>query len=126
MIPGKSVYAYSGIVAIAQSGNTEVCSVDVSGLEHVMVEITVAVNTLDAFLLTAKGHQKGPGLTLASATSDFTTPNAPVIKASGDLTGQTAGSGWVIVDVRGVRTLVISASSSSSGGSTVEAWVTGA
>lgn len=127
MIPGKNVFASAGPVLISATGNTEILRADVAGLEHVLVQISAVGQALDTFLISAAGHPQAAESVLASAAGDFTTPVAPVIKASGDLTALAAGaSGYALVDVRGWRQLIVSASSANIAGSTVTAYITGA
>lgn len=127
MIPGKNVFASAGPVLVPQAGTTELLRVDVAGLEHVLVQVAVVGQDLDVFTISAMGHPSAAAATLASAAGDYTTPNAPVIKASADLTTlAAAASGYALVDVRGWRVLIVSASSGNIAGSTVTAYVTGA
>ena len=68
----------------------------------VAITETGAANALDAFTVAYMYHPSGGWITVASAGADYTTPNDPVIKASGDLTALlTNTSGWAILDIRG-------------------------
>lgn len=132
MIPGKVVYASLGPVTIPNSLTT-VGVFDTLGVEQVLLEITVATNALVAFQVNAVGHDgnpvgtlAGPGAILASAGADYTTPKAPIIKASADLTTLAVGNGWALIDTRGIRKLQIRATSGNAGGSPVTLWATGA
>lgn len=98
-------------VSVAVSGNTTLIQLPVNGLERICVQFTVATNNLDAFLIQARASQDATAATLYSAAADFTSPTGLLVGASGDLTTvAAAGSGWFIMDVRGLWDVTILAS----------------
>ncbi len=117
-----SVFAKNEAVAVVQTGNTALIEVDTSCIENLAVEAVVTGQNLDAFVVQGKVHPESTYVTLASATADYTTPNSPIIRASGDLTGITAGAtGWFLMDVRPFYSVKVLASSGNVAGSTVTA-----
>ncbi len=117
-----SVFAKNEAVTVAQTGNTALIEVDTSCIENLAVEAVVTDQNLDAFVVQGKVHPESTYVTLASATADYTTPKSPIIRASGDLTGITAGAtGWFLMDVRPFYSVKVLASSGNVAGSTVTA-----
>ncbi|MCZ2115208.1 MAG: hypothetical protein LC131_15470 [Anaerolineae bacterium] len=117
-----SVFAKNEAVTVGQTGNTALIEVDTSCIENLAVEAVVTGQNLDAFVVQGKVHPESTYVTLASATADYTTPNSPIIRASGDLTGITAGAtGWFLMDVRPFYSVKVLASSGNVAGSTVTA-----
>lgn len=104
-------YAASGAVTVPAASNTTILQLPVSGLERIVVQFAVATQALDAFLIKAKAHPDASDITLYSAAADFTTPAGLLLGASGDLTTvAAAGTGWFIMDVRGLHEVTIQAS----------------
>jgi hypothetical protein len=90
-------------VTVPATGNTTLLSLRVDGLERIFVQFTVATQALDAFIIQARCSADATATTIASAAGDYTSPTGLMIKASGDLTGvAAAGSGWFVMDVRGL------------------------
>ena len=117
-----SVFAKNESVTVVQTGNTALIEVDTSCIETLAVEAVVTGQNLDAFVVQGKVHPESTYVTLASATADYTTPKSPIIRASGDLTGITAGAtGWFLMDVRPFYSVKVLASSGNVAGSTVTA-----
>lgn len=98
-------------VTVPAAGTTVVAVLDVSRMERVFVEIDVATQTLDGFII--KGRPSG-GVTqhtLFSTSGDYTSPGGLLVGTSGDLTGVAAGNkGWFIMDVQGIEELQLEAS----------------
>jgi hypothetical protein len=116
------VFAKNEAVAVAQTGNTTLIEVDTSRIEKLAVEAVVTGQDLDAFVVQGKIHPESTYVTLASATADYTTPNSPILMASGDLTGlAAAATGWFLMDVRPFSSVKVLASSGNVAGSTVTA-----
>jgi hypothetical protein len=97
-------------VAVAASGNTTLLSIPVDGLERIFVQLDVTDNALDAFLIQARCSRDATATTLYSTAGAFTSPVGLLVGASGDLTTQAIGSGWFILDVRGLCEVTILAS----------------
>ena len=113
-------------VAVPQSGNTTLLEIPVESFEQILVEAAVSGKLLDAFTVQVKSHPDGSYLTIASAAGDYTSPTGLMVKASGDITTQAAGtSGWFILDTRGVAWVKVVASSGDAAGSTVSAYAGG-
>lgn len=107
-------------IAVPQAGNTTILEMNVKGLERLFAEIAVTVQALDAFRVDARAHEDGSYQTLYSTAANYTSPAGLLVGASGDLTVQAAGtSGWLILDVRGMESLRLQASSGNAAGSTV-------
>ena len=122
----KVVLAKNSAVAVAQSGDTTVLELNVSGLERLVVEVAVASKLLDAFSVLGAVHPDGSYMTLFSVAADFTSPAGLMVDASGDITTQAAGSsGWFVLDVRGLDRVKLTASSGDAAGSTVSVYATG-
>lgn len=116
-----SLLAENAAITVAQTGNTQLLDVDTSRIEMLAVEAVVTGQALDAFVVTGKVHPNSTAVTLASAAGDYTTPAGVVVLASGDLTSQAVGTGWVLLDVRPFSSVQVLASSGNVAGSTVTA-----
>lgn len=82
---------------------------DVTGLEHLSVEVKPTVRTLDAFVVDAKFHPKGDWVTITNAITS--TPAGLILAASGTLASLAAAAiGWFIMDVRGLVGVRVSVS----------------
>lgn len=74
--------------------------IDVSQISRLALEIRVATQALDVFIVQAKVHPDGAYMTILSAIADYTTPAGIVVDASGDLNAIAAATtGWLIIDV---------------------------
>lgn len=124
-IKRQRLEAKNEAVTVAQSGNTTLLDLDVSGLERLAVQLAVTGQALDAFLVQATPPD-GTLATYFSAAADFTSPAGLIIDASGDLTVlAAAATGWFVMDVRGLSKVKILASSGNIAGSTVSAYAGG-
>lgn len=107
-------------VAVAQAGNATLLEVTTLGADRMLLTAACVGQALDAFIVQGRPHPEGAYVTLVSAGTDYTNDVAPVINASGDLTTLAAGStGWVLLDVRGLESVKVLASSGNVAGSTV-------
>lgn len=102
-------------VSVAGTGNTTLLDLNVRDLERIVCYISVATQALDAFIISGSAEtadQSSPTFfTLYSAASDYTSPSGLLIGASGDLTTIAAsGTGWFIMDVRGLAQVRLQAS----------------
>ena len=88
--------------------------IDVTYAKVLYVQFTVAVASLTDFNVDYRAHVSGTYFNVASVAGDYTTPNAPVLKASGDLTASAAGSHWLKLDVEGVESVRLQAAGTSS------------
>lgn len=90
----------------------DMLTIDVKWLKQLFIQITVATAALTAFVVKGKSHKAAAAaVTIASAAADFTTPKGLVKAASGDLTIQGVGSGWLALDVGGLEEITINATS---------------
>lgn len=121
---GPLLYAKSVVTAIPATGNTDILELTTLGLKNIGVYFTVATNDLDAFIVSAKFH---PDDTFHSLYTGITsTPAGLVIAASGTLaTTAAAGSGWFLLDVRGIYAIKISVSGTVADTTAVNIYATG-
>lgn len=98
-------------VSVPASGNTTLLQIPVRGLERIFVQFDVSSFNLDAFIIGARCSEDAATSTLYSSAGSYTSPTGLLIGASGDLTAvAAAGSGWFIMDVRGLFEVTIQAS----------------
>jgi hypothetical protein len=98
-------------VTIPATGNTEILTMMLEGaIEHLAVSITVAVHSIDGFLVEVQFHPDGSWVTLTSSITS--TPAGLILSASGTLASQAVGTGWFVMDTRGIYGVRISASGS--------------
>jgi hypothetical protein len=98
-------------VSCPASGNTELLKLNVVGTTRLFVQISVATQALDAFIIAGKAHPEAANITLFSAAADFTTPGGIIVDASGDITTTAAaGTGWFIMNTFSMVEITISAS----------------
>ena len=97
------------------------CHINVSGLDRIFVQITVATAALTGFAIKAKSNTDAAASTLYSTAGDFTTPVGLLVGASGDLTIQGVGVGWFIMDVSGLESIILTATSGGTATLAVEA-----
>jgi hypothetical protein len=115
---------YGNDSLIAANASLEVVQT-VDKVTEVGVSIVVAGQALDAFLVQGKFHPDAAFQTLYSAAGAYTSPAGLVKGASGDLTTQAVGSGWIILDTRPLYALKLLASSGNVAGSTVSTYAVG-
>lgn len=80
-------------------------------VDQLFISLTVATAALTGFAIKGTPIAGVADVSLFAATADFTTPGAIVLDASGDLTGLTAGTGWLVLNVRGFAEIAIFATS---------------
>lgn len=82
----------------------------VKGRETLTLSVAVKTYALGGFEVWYKhSEEQDDWIKRASLAADYTTPNAPILAASGDLTTQAVGTGWVQIDTRGVYAVQIRA-----------------
>lgn len=120
----KSRAAFKTVAAVTVAETlTSLIAVNVAGYERLTAEIKVAGQALDQFVVKGRTHPGGTMMTLFATGTDFTTPAGMVVDASGDLTLQAVGSGWLALDVSGWERIEIQAASGNVAGSTVTPFV---
>lgn len=118
----RAGFKKSAAVTVAEA-LTSLLIINLAGYERMTASITVAGQALDQFVVKGRNHDEGPLMTLFSAGADFTSPAGMVIDASGDLTTQGVGSGWLTLDVSGWDRIELLAASGNVAGSTVTTFV---
>jgi hypothetical protein len=113
-------------VVIPATGSTNVLTVPVYGMTNLGVQVVVGVHALDGFAISARFHRDADFVTLYSSAGSFTTPAGLLIGASGDLTAQAVGTGWFILDVRGLYEVRVSASGTVDDTTTISLYAGGA
>lgn len=120
---GPMVYA-EATGTIPAAGNTVILEVPTLGLRNIGVEVSVGVNALDAFIVSAQFHPNGAFQQLYAAITS--TPAGLILAASGTLASTGAGStGWFIMDVRGIYKVRVSASGTTADTTTIKARASG-
>lgn len=100
---------------------TTIAEFDIPECEQLFGQLTVAVAALTEFELQGRPTAGSSYAALANATADFTTPNAPVIWASGDLTIAGVGVHHFLMDVRGIESVRVQAKSAGTATAAVNA-----
>lgn len=83
----------------------------VSGLKRIMIQLTAATAALTGLTIGVIPNTGGNASTIASVAADFTNPKGIMVGASGDLTTLNAAVGWFILDVQGLDSIIITATS---------------
>lgn len=118
------IRAKNEAVVIPAAGNTVLLDLTVAGLAHLGVEVKPTVNNLDGFLVEVKFSPDADWVTLTSSITS--TPAGLILAASGTLaTLAAAATGWLIMDVRGLYGVRISASGSVDDTTSVSAYAGG-
>lgn len=100
-------------VSVPAAGTTDLFTFDVSNQERIYVQIHVATQALDAFIITANSHSDSSSTfeTLYSTAGEYASPTGILQGTSGDLTAIAAGAvGWFIMDVHGIYEIKLQAS----------------
>lgn len=109
--PANLFNAKNASVTVPATGNTTLLTLPVRGVTRIFVQLSVATQALDAFIIAAKAHPDATAITIASAAADFTGPADPIVDTSGDLTAIAAsGAGWFVMNTAGMHEVTISAS----------------
>ena len=122
---GKFHAFATATVTVAQGSTDTIATYDVRGYERIFVTLDVAGFSLDAFAIKARAMSAGAYQTLYSTTTHFTAPSGILVGVSSDLSLLAVGAGWFILDVLGLESVQIAASSSDAAGSTVIAYTGG-
>ncbi len=111
----KQLQFQAADASVAVAGLTTAATIPVEGLEQIGIEILndAGGSDLDALNVDFLFHPDATDwYTVATAGADYTTPVWPVLKASADPTGLTAGSSvGIVLDVRAAYQVRIQASS---------------
>jgi hypothetical protein len=115
-------------VTVAQAGTTDLLEIKLLGLERIFAQVSNAVQALDAFTIQGKGHPDASYVTLFSVAADYTSPAGIMIGSDGTdrTTVAAGGSGWVLLDTRGLDAIKFIASSANIAGSTTTIYAGGA
>jgi len=106
---GPLLFAKSVCTALPAGSNTDILEVMTLGLKNIGVYFDVATNALDVFTVSARFHPDDSFHSLYTAITS--TPAGLIIAASGTLASTAAaGSGWFLLDVRGIYAIKISVS----------------
>ena len=94
----------------------DVAIIGVRGAEVLQFSFLVGAAALTAFDIAGRVSSGGGWFTIATAAGDYTTPNHPVLDASGSLVTAAQGATvhWCKVDVRGLESVRLQASSGTS------------
>lgn len=107
----------NGVISNADVDSIEtVAEITVRDNEVLFLSFLVGTASLSAFSVSYKVHESGGYFTVASVAADYTSPEGPILGASGDLTAAASGSTvhWLQLDVRGVFKVRIQAAGTSS------------
>lgn len=108
---GSQFTASNAAVSCPATGNTTLLTLNVVGITRLFVQISVATQALDAFIVAAKANSSATAINIASTAANYTSPADPVVAASGDLTTTAAGgTGWFILNTLGMYEVTISCS----------------
>ena len=112
----NGAFAYAEFIGAANamdnSGVQAIFDLDVTGLSRIAVQVKVATATLAALQIIGFAGNAGDAMILKSTTSHYTLPSGVLIDTSGDLSLQTVGSGWFVLNCAGFTTIRLSANSS--------------
>jgi len=94
----------------------DVTTIHVRGMDSVFISFVVGTANLTAFTVEYRSHASGGWFTVASAAADYTSPEGPILGASGDLTIAASGATvhWIKLNVKGARDVRIKAAGTSS------------
>lgn len=94
----------------------ELVVIELKNKQRLWLSFLVGVANLSAFSVDFQMHAEGDWVVIASAAADFTTPEGPVLGASGDLTTAAFGSTvhFLNLDVQGVYAVRLRAAGTSS------------
>jgi hypothetical protein len=94
----------------------EVLNLGTTGWDTLWLTFVVGTANLSAFTVEFRVHPDGDWASIASLAADYTSPEGPVLGASGDLTAAASGSTvhFLKLDVEGVVSVRIKAAGTSS------------
>ena len=100
------------VAAVVPAVSTLIGTLHTQGAERLFVELPLTVAALTGFAIKARATPDADYVTLYDVPGDFSSPKGILIGASGDLTSLSAAStGWFIMDVRGLESVQIYATS---------------
>lgn len=105
-IPKETVAAQT-----VPGSSTKLHTIYTQGVDRIMVHLTVATAALTGFVIKAKAHGETNASSLYSVAGDFTAPAGLLVGTSGDLTTLGVGTGWFIMEVTGLDTVELWATS---------------
>ena len=121
---GPVLYAKSVATDLPAGSNTDILETITLGLKNIGVFFSVATNNLDVFTVSAKFHPDDTFHSLYAAITS--TPAGLIIAASGTLASTpAAGSGWFIMDVRGIYAIKVTVSGTVADTTAVNIFATG-
>jgi hypothetical protein len=96
----SGTFSRTGINAIGSLGD-----IRVRGAQEMWLQFLVGVANFTAFAIDFRSHPLGDWFQIAGVSTDYTTPEGPVMGASEDLTTAAFGATphWVKLNVRGVH-----------------------
>lgn len=117
-----------GPIAVGASGNIVLATYDVRSFDRLSVEVLVADQNLDGFIIEVRTHGNGSYNVIANSATEFITPVGLIVGAesydaanarlSGDLTTIVAGGrGLLVMDVSGLNSVRLSASAAANSAS---------
>lgn len=102
----------------------EIATIDTENAERIFVEIAIVGQDLDQFVISGRAHASGDYQVLYSTSADYISPLDGILQGtSGDLTIiAPATSGWFIMDVLGLESVLIEAACDADNGSSTVYW----
>jgi hypothetical protein len=88
-----------------------VAQIEVNHVEVLSLEITATGDPLSSFVVNARLHPAGSFIEMYSSTVDYSAPSGLIIGSSCSLPS-LSGTGWLILDTRGLDVIQIEAGSS--------------
>ena len=85
--------------------------IDVRGITRLFVQLSVTIAALTGFRIKARALASAGYVTLYSSTADYSTPQGLLVGCSGDLSSQAIGEGWFALDVSGLESVQLHATS---------------
>ena len=94
----------------------DIFEIDADGRHTMLFTFVVGTANLSDFDVLFKAHPSGDWVQMAGDAADYTTPNYPVLKASGDLNSAAAGATvhWLLMDIKGAFKVKVQAAGTSS------------
>jgi hypothetical protein len=109
---GKIFRENSIAAAVVPGVSTLIGTIHTHGAKRLFVELPLTVAPLTGFAIKARATPSADYVTLYNAAGEFTNPSGLLVGASGDLTTlAAAATGWFIMDVEGLESVQIFATS---------------
>ncbi len=98
------------------SSDDTVLELKTAGRERLNLSFTVGTADLTAFSVWFRYHESGDWVLIGSSSADYTSPEGPILGASGDLTTAAAGATihFLNLHVSGTQSVLITAAGTSS------------